>query len=88
MTRGAIQLRFKPPDVPPLLSSTIVIVFSMELQVAIFVALSAYLGAYAFFVCAALVISVILVLAEFTYRLIEVPGINLGRQLITQGRKV
>ncbi|MEW6512984.1 MAG: acyltransferase [Pseudomonadota bacterium] len=55
--------------------------------VTIYGALSAHLGAYAFFVCAALVIPVVLVFAEFTYRLIEVSGINLGRRLITQGRK-
>lgn len=66
----------------------IVITFSERPLVDIYGVLSASLGAYAFFVCAAVVISVTLVFAEFTYRLIEVPGINVGRRLITQGRKV
>jgi peptidoglycan/LPS O-acetylase OafA/YrhL len=39
-------------------------------------------GSYSFFVCAAILFIVILVVVEFTYRLIEVPGINLGRRLI------
>ncbi len=65
----------------------IVITFSKGPLMAVYGALSVPLGAYAFFVCAAFVISVTLMFAEFTYRLIEVPGINLGRRLITEGRK-
>lgn len=39
-------------------------------------------GAHAFFVCAVLILAVILLFVELTYRLIEVPGIHLGRRLI------
>ena len=44
------------------------------------------LGNYAFFACAVVTIGVILPVAEVTYRLIEIPGINLGRSLISQRR--
>jgi peptidoglycan/LPS O-acetylase OafA/YrhL len=37
-------------------------------------------------VCATLTIALVLVFAEFTYRLIEVPGIKFGRNLVTQWR--
>lgn len=47
---------------------------------------AAHIGAYAYFACAALVVGAVLVCAEFTYRLVEVPGINLGRKLIA-GRR-
>ena len=45
-----------------------------------------FIGAYAFFVCAILILAVILIFAELTYRLIEVPGIHLGRRLIVVKR--
>lgn len=44
--------------------------------------LSQILGAYAFFVCAALAIVPLLILSEVTYRWIEVPGIRIGRRII------
>lgn len=47
---------------------------------------SSHIGAYAYFACAALVVGSVLICAEFTYRLVEVPGINLGRKLIA-GRR-
>lgn len=40
------------------------------------------MGAYVYFVCAALVMVEVLVMAEITYRAIEVPGIKLGRKVI------
>ena len=40
------------------------------------------IGAYAYFACAALVMVEVLVMAEITYRGIEVPGIKLGRKVI------
>lgn len=46
--------------------------------------LQPHLGAYAFFVCAVLIIALILFFAEFSYRIIEVPGIKFGRKLIKQ----
>jgi peptidoglycan/LPS O-acetylase OafA/YrhL len=39
------------------------------------------LGAYAFFVCAAVLLVPLLVLAEATYWLIEVAGINMGKEI-------
>jgi hypothetical protein len=42
------------------------------------------LGSSTFFVCATLTIALVLVFAEFTYMLIEVPGIKFDRKLITQ----
>ena len=51
-------------------------------------ALQPNLGSSAFFVCAALIIALVLVFAEFTYRLIEVPGIRFGRKFVTQGKLV
>lgn len=47
---------------------------------------ASHIGAYAYFACAALVVGAVLICAEFTYRLVEVPGINLGRKLIA-GRR-
>lgn len=65
----------------------IIIVIAKSMLTAIYAALAPSLGAYAFFVCAALVTGMILVVAECSYRLIEVPGIELGRQLIVLRRK-
>lgn len=39
-------------------------------------------GAYAFFICAIFVLALILIVAEFSYRFIEIPGIKFGRKLI------
>jgi peptidoglycan/LPS O-acetylase OafA/YrhL len=46
-----------------------------------------FIGAYAYFVCAILILAVILIFVELTYRLIEVPGIHLGRRLIVWKRR-
>jgi peptidoglycan/LPS O-acetylase OafA/YrhL len=48
--------------------------------------LTPYFSEYAFFVCALLVLSMVLIVSEITYRLIEVPGIALGRHLIRRHR--
>jgi peptidoglycan/LPS O-acetylase OafA/YrhL len=45
-----------------------------------------FIGAYSYFVCAILIIAVILIFVELTYRVIEVPGIHLGRRLIVWKR--
>jgi len=64
----------------------VVIVLSKDHLARTYEALRPYLGANAFFVCATLTIALVLVFAEFTYRLIEVPGIKFGRNLVTQWR--
>lgn len=46
------------------------------------------IGSYAYLMSASLVMLVILVLAEFTYRLVEVPGISLGRKLIVRRKMI
>lgn len=43
-----------------------------------------FAGAYAYFVCAGLVLLPLLLLAEITYRLVEVPGIRFGRRFAAQ----
>jgi peptidoglycan/LPS O-acetylase OafA/YrhL len=47
-----------------------------------YVMLHDFIGAYAFFLCAAAVLLLIMAAAEITYRLVEVPGIRLGRRII------
>ena len=47
----------------------------------LYVMLGEYLGAYAYFVCAALVLVPLLVLAEISYRIVEVPGIKYGQKI-------
>lgn len=42
------------------------------------------LGAYAYFACAIPVVALVLAAAEISYRLVEVPGIRLGRRLIAR----
>ncbi len=64
----------------------IVIIFSKVHLNQIYSELLPYTGANAFFICAALITIFILVFAECTYRLVEVPGIRLGKKLI-QNRK-
>ncbi len=44
------------------------------------------IGAYSFFVCAGVAVSAVLVCAEATFRLIEVPGIRLGRKMLAMKR--
>ncbi len=60
----------------------VVIYFSKSWVVNLYAKLESGMGAYAYFVCAALVMVEVLVMAEITYRAIEVPGIKLGRKLI------
>lgn len=54
----------------------------------VYTALTPYFSEYAFFICALLIFGVILFFSEITYRLIEVPGIALGRRLIQRHRLV
>lgn len=64
----------------------VVIFFSKDHLVRTYEGLQPDLGSTAFFVCAILTITLVLVFAEFTYRLIEVPGIKFGRNLVTRWR--
>ena len=63
----------------------VVIYFSKSQLNIIFQKLSVFCGQSAYFICALLIIVEILILAEFTYRFVEVPGINLGLKLIKKG---
>lgn len=60
----------------------LVIYISKGWVVSLYSKLEPGMGAYAYFVCAALVMVEVLVMAEVTYRAIEVPGIKLGRKVI------
>lgn len=62
----------------------VVIFFSKDHLFRTYEALQPVLGSSAIFVCAILTIALVLVFAEFTYRLIEGPGIKFGRNLVTQ----
>lgn len=62
----------------------IAITFLKDYLIRSYEALLPHLGAYAFFVCAALIIAATLIVARFTYKFIEVPGIRLGQQLIAR----
>lgn len=45
------------------------------------------MGTYAFFIVAAVVLIMVLVVSEVTYRLIEVPGIRFGRKMLTESAR-
>lgn len=60
----------------------LVIYVSRSWVAGLYAALAAHIGAYAYFACAVLVVAEVLVLAEMSYRAIEVPGIRLGHRLI------
>lgn len=63
-----------------LLHPVIIVLFKPWIQV-LYSTLAPYLGAYAFFVCFALLLIPLLTLSEATYRFIEIPGIQLGRRI-------
>lgn len=56
--------------------------FSKDALREVYDCMTPYIGGYAYFPCAALLMAAILLVAEITYRLIEVPGIDLGRTII------
>lgn len=60
----------------------LVIYASRDWVASLYARLEAGIGAYAYFACAMLVIAEVLMMAEITYRVIEVPGIKLGRRVI------
>lgn len=49
--------------------------------------LNPMIGAYAYFVCAGLVLVALMLLTEATYRLIEIPAIRLGRTITMRIRR-
>ncbi|QXH50281.1 acyltransferase [Pseudomonas fakonensis] len=66
----------------------IVMYYMKDSLAKIYAASAVYLGGYAYFFCAIVVLAVLLVLVEITYRLIEIPGINLGKKIIAKKRMV
>lgn len=50
--------------------------------------MSPYIGSYSYFPCAVALIAAILFCTEITYRLIEVPGIGLGRKIIKRRKRL
>ena len=60
--------------------------YSKAYLLKIYESLTPIFGLYAFFICAALLIILILIFAEFTYRFIEVSGIGFGKKLIMHNR--
>lgn len=64
----------------------VIIYFSKYYIVEFYSRLTPSVGAYAFFFCALIVLGAVMVMAEITYRIIEVPGIKLGRKFIGKMR--
>lgn len=69
-----------------LLHPIVIVLFKNPIQET-YAEFSPQIGAYAFFVCALLVLVPLLLLAEATYRLIEVPGIAFGKRINRQIRE-
>ena len=64
-----------------LLHPVIIVLLRSPIQ-NLYMTLSAQIGAYAFFACALFVLVPLLMLAELTYRSIELPGVGFGRSII------
>jgi peptidoglycan/LPS O-acetylase OafA/YrhL len=64
----------------------IVIILMRPINHHIYQTFEASIGAYAFFVCSAITIAIVLLLSAVTYKLIERPGIEYGRRLILRNR--
>jgi peptidoglycan/LPS O-acetylase OafA/YrhL len=60
----------------------VIIYFSKSYIIMVYEKSLPVVGEYAYFICAGILITIIFLAAQLTYRLIEVPGINLGRKLI------
>lgn len=60
----------------------VILFYSKDYLLKVYSVCSAIIGSYSYFVCAIMLLAAVLVVAECTYRFIEVPGINLGRRLI------
>jgi len=62
----------------------VIIFYSRDGLHSIYDAASVYVGAYAFFVCAIVLFAFVMICAEVTYKVIEVPGIRFGSRIIKQ----
>ena len=60
----------------------LVINLSKNYIVSLYAKLESGMGEYAYFICALVVMCGVLIVAEITYRAVEVPGIRMGRKLI------
>jgi peptidoglycan/LPS O-acetylase OafA/YrhL len=60
----------------------VIILLSKKYLSKIYNILFPHIDGYSYFVCAGILIFFLMIAVEFTYRAIEVPGINLGRRLI------
>ncbi len=60
----------------------VVLFLSKDYLLKVYGTCSPVVGSYSYFICASILLIAVLVVAEFTYRFIEVPGINLGRRMI------
>ena len=60
----------------------VIIYFSKSYIESLYLSFQYSIGAYAYFICAALVLLVVLACSEVTYRVIEISGIRLGRKMI------
>jgi peptidoglycan/LPS O-acetylase OafA/YrhL len=65
----------------------VMIYFAKDQVLRLFDALDPVLGRYAYFICAGAVMLGVAAVAEVTYRVIEVPGIALGRRMLMQGKR-
>jgi peptidoglycan/LPS O-acetylase OafA/YrhL len=52
----------------------------------LYTALTPYFGTYAYFICVLATLGPLLLLAETTYQLIEVPGIAIGKKVNSRAR--
>ena len=62
----------------------VIVFFFKKWIVGGYASLLPYIGKYAYFICAFLVLMIVLAVSELTYRFIEVPGIKLGRRYISK----
>ena len=69
-----------------LLHPVVIILLKPPLQ-ALYGMLTPTIGAYAYFICASLVLLPLLLLSEVTYRLIEIPAIRYGQRINARIRK-
>ena len=63
-----------------------ILYFSKSYIVGLYTILKPSVGEFAYFFCAVMVVAMVLVLSEITYRAIEVTGVKLGRRIIESMR--
>lgn len=69
-----------------LLHPLVIIFFKNEI-LSLYQWMALFIGTYAYFICAALLLIPLLLSAELTYRFIEVPGIRIGKQMNNRIKK-